>query len=241
MPRLAMNNTASFCAVSGCSGKPTGYHTRCPKHHHAYHTHGHELQKPVRIKDLRSQLRRLESYAKTSGGASALKMIEDQYVRIARGAVADFEAAEARTLETGIRIKDLPYQANLLIAGVYRDKDHRTVVLQLMALGMLWMEDPRFFKSDRSLKCQATAIFLKGSSVMTTSKWNHKQGKKVSKRLHISTKARDYLGDLLVHMIVQYGAKLIHHWKQEADRKREHDRQIMQAIRSAPALPTSAN
>ena len=210
-----------LCCVSRC-GKPTrGYSKYCGKHALHDQRHGHPEQRPVLKQDLRSTIDQLEKWARHPEAASTLASIVDHYREAAEAlAKADLQLRLEED-RRGIIHNTTERRVIRTIAQVLASKDPRVTVLELLALGVMYEEQPHVFKNHTSFQCEAVITFLRNSGAFRKKTFRPASGKVTAATRYLPRKLAAAIGEWLIETVIIYGFKLSRIWNNDARQKQE--------------------
>jgi ABC-type ATPase with predicted acetyltransferase domain len=219
------------CCVSRC-GKPTrGYSKYCGKHALHDQRHGHPEQRPVLKQDLRSTIDHLEKWARHPEAASTLASIVDHYREAAEAlAKADLQLRLEED-RRGIIHNTTDRRVIRTVAHVLESKDPRVTVLELLALGVMYEEQPHVFKSHTSFKSEAVITFLRNSGAFRKKTYRPASGKVTAATRYLPRNLTAATGEWLIDTVIVYGFKLSRMWNDDARRKQEAKERLTTAIR----------
>ena len=225
------------CPVEGCNRNTHGRSRYCAKHEYRDHSHGHPLQLPMTLK-IKEPVQRLRRWGKTPEGKRVIDIATEHYTHLAERKQEEASAAYREMLNTGIKI-DRPYnQATEIISEVAASKDHRKTVIELMALGILLEETPQSFKSDRAILCEATHVFIRGSTARASYRYYAKRGTRIAVTRYLRRETRNELGRWLMTEMVTFGVALYRQWMKAAAEQKMQKNKVYAAI--AASTETSA-
>lgn len=144
---MLMEAYRPLCQVDGCQKHPSGRSVYCPIHNKNAYERGHPTQPRV-FPYLKPYIQRVEMWTKTIEGSKALQTtlsLYEKHTKHHRDATADEHDTVYRT---GVRSTSPQTEMSALITGVSITKDARKAVVQMIAYGLMWEEDPRSFRND---------------------------------------------------------------------------------------------
>lgn len=201
------------CRIHGCGRQAHDWGDLCPKHQTSLSKHGDPEQRPIRIRDLKTPIDRLKRMAMTPAGATAINAVIDHYREL-----CDLLQGE---LEVMLQGKHFRHEKEMrqIITVTGRTKDHEVTVYQMLAMGLLWLEDfDGSFASDEAFRFEVVNVFLKGSSA-----WQRrtltKDGKPTAFRQRIHKRTRDYVAAVLIDHLVKHGVAIADRLKRAAEKQ----------------------
>jgi hypothetical protein len=171
-------------------------------------------QRPIRLGDLKVQIKRIKQIMATPSGATAVNAVIDHYKRLANHLATELQEIAANPRTRPIKWEQ---ETRKIIVQTAHNKDVEDTVLQLLAMGFAWIEDfDGYFASDDGFRFEVVNVFLKGSSA-----WQRRtlsrDGKPTAFRSRINRKTREYLAAVLIDHVVKHGVALADNLKRKAE------------------------
>jgi hypothetical protein len=220
-----------LCVASHCNSKAKNYSRFCAKHQHREQAHGHELQECITSVHLRDPMQRLERWYRTHEGKKAIDSVIDHFVTLAERRAKEYSADLREMMRTGIKYSTPHHQTTQIIAEVYGSKDHRRIVMEQLALGILLEESPQMFRNDTAFLFTTTHTFLRRSAAKTKFRFRPRQGRAIASTKYLSRRTRRELGTWLCREVVYFGVSMYRQWQREAAEEKQGRAKVYAAIR----------
>lgn len=191
------------CAVGGCEAPAEGYGHHCNKHRARERRHGHPEQEGVTVADLRRQTKLLGEWLARRGNAEAIR---DRFranwkavVQHAQGELLAMRGNPFRAYERGA------YEDIRKVAGEVNPDE---VAMTCVAMGFMWQDQPRRFRSDKAFWVQMGRRFRTLTDHHVASRWDNEAGR--VKRVYRDPSAgqAEFLGRLLSTAFAPLGFKI---------------------------------
>ena len=192
------------------------FDVRCRKHQAANYRNGHPLQLAVTSYQLKTYEDQVRNALATQDGLW-------EPLRAAYRAMVASAQEQVKAIETR-RCGDLRVlRAMRDIVRVDGSVDDKAAVVRLMAMGVMWHQDPGMFRSDNAFRHQVALTFLK-LSPDTKIRWRDRAtGKTTTSVLQfVPSRALRLMGQVLIEGMVVYGLKL----SEKIEEKRKKDEAV---------------
>lgn len=203
-----MNRT---CAVVGCANRTrSSYGRYCGSHVMRDRRHGHPRQPTITRAYLKPIIRRIQQWMdKHPKRDEVWSKLEDALQRIASAAQGELLARE-RGAVTYVPAMTAASD----VAAVMEQGDQQKAILTVLALVILWDEEPGAFKSDRAFRFQMARLWRGLTDLHVASYWKHDEG--TVKRVYRDPAPRsaEVLGQMLIDGLGPYAMQISSQWKQ---------------------------
>ncbi|KAB2699305.1 hypothetical protein F9K79_09430 [Ochrobactrum sp. Kaboul] len=194
------------CKAHGCGFFAKGFSTYCEYHKRNLTRHGHPLQKGVTKADLKPYVKEVRTFLADNHPDKAKAVLEDIWGRTVKEAERFLEMASRGRPVIGYEL-----EANQAVLSLSREQGAETIAVTLIAMGVWYEEDPRFWKYDEGFRFQAVRMLLRLNPREASFQWRNGKMERSSYR-QIPPRVMQYLWNIIHSTgLIAYGTGIVKH------------------------------
>jgi hypothetical protein len=216
----------SPCRIPNCGHLSHGYSPLCTGHKKANIRNGHPLQVPIERRQLRPYVEKVEARRARNPDSEAWAILQRRWqglVDQARRILRDY-------YEVGRALPRRDIQAAQQVDRIAKEVDSDKVVNTALALGLMWRQEPRAFRSDKAFDFQLVRAIRRLAPTNVGTWWNPKTKKSQGYYKDLSLRTNEDLAAWLKAVFLDAMARIA------ALEEREGDQEAIQKQRLADAF-----
>lgn len=213
------------CIVVGCGQPTAGYSHLCTRHRKATTRHGHPLQAPVRVSDLKPYLRTLRGCRSRNPDSPLWEGLRQRW-RLLVGAAAERLQSFHRGVPDNRYVVSAARELQKLAGAVAED----TVIDTLLAMFFLYVAQPHRFKSDRAFDHQLVRRVRALADLNVGRYWSQRSRRVKLVYRDLPPKTAGVLAQLLRETFGVVGIRLAEHELGREERERQERLRLAEAV-----------
>lgn len=207
------------CKVAGCGFFAKGYSTYCETHKRNKTRHGHPLQRGITKADLKPYVKEVRRFLASNHPDKAKAVLEGVWGRPVKEAQQFVDMANK-----GRPIIGYEMEARQSILSLSREQHAETIGVTLIAMGLWYEEDPRFWKYDEGFRYQTVRMLLRLNPREASYQWRNGKMERSSYR-QIPPKTIEYLWQIIHSTgLIGYGVEMAKRKEKAKEQRLERER-----------------